>query len=51
MKPGEAKDEASVRAGVKREHDPEFDEILASAHVRKVARTQQKVEVIDLFDD
>ena len=47
----EVNGEPSVGARVKRERDPEFDEILASAHVRKVARTQQKVEVIDLLDD
>ncbi|MCJ1244363.1 hypothetical protein MMC30_001561 [Trapelia coarctata] len=47
----EAKAENSVRAGVKRERDPEYDEILSSAHVRKVARTQKEAEVIDLLDD
>jgi len=44
-------EDPTVRAGEKREHDPEFDEILASAHVRKVARKQQEIEVIDLLDN
>ena len=45
------KEEPTVRAGMKREHDPEFYEILASAHVRKVVKAEKETEVIDLSDD
>lgn len=47
----EVNGEPSVGARVKRERDPELDEILASARVRKVPRTHQEIEVVDLLDD
>ncbi|MCJ1399038.1 hypothetical protein MMC11_002240 [Xylographa trunciseda] len=47
----ETKGEGSVRPRVKRERDAEVDEILASSYVRKKARGNQVIEVIDLLDD
>jgi len=47
----EVKGKPGVRTRVKRERDPEFDEIMSSARVQKVVRKNQPVEVIDLLDD
>ncbi|MCJ1386482.1 hypothetical protein MMC17_009608 [Xylographa soralifera] len=47
----DVKSEGSTALGVKREHDPEFDEILASSFAPKKARASQDIEVIDLLDD
>ncbi|MCJ1438438.1 hypothetical protein MMC27_007826 [Xylographa pallens] len=47
----DTKPEGSTTLRVKRERDPEFDEILASSFVPKKARGSQDIETIDLLDD
>ena len=42
---------AEQHRGIKREADPEVDEILASARATKAPRLNQVTEVIDLSDD
>ena len=49
MKP-EIKPESTPRSGVKRERDPEYEELMASARSKKT-RAKQEIEVIDLLDD
>ena len=43
--------QTGTRRGVKREADPELDEILSSARSAKVPRRDEDIEVIDLSDD
>ncbi|MCJ1287059.1 hypothetical protein MMC26_006407 [Xylographa opegraphella] len=47
----EIKPEPSTKRRIKRERDPEYDQILASSYVPKKARASQDIEVIDLVDD
>ena len=47
----EIKADPELPPSLKRERDPEVEEILVSARSTKVARKAKEIEVIDLLDD